>query len=116
MSPEELKALQKELGCTSSELALTLKIEPRTVVLWESGELFPTKRHVELMQKLRAAGPTAVVRVARGKAKATSGLPRLEDPKLWEIVRKLAAHPALFEAVAKLSDGYPDPTDDAKTG
>ena len=114
MSPEEVKALEKELGCSTSELALTLKVEPRTVVLWESGELFPTKRHVDQMQKLRAAGPGAVVRTARGRAKGQSGLPRLEDPKFWEIVRKLAAHSSLFDAVAKLCDGYPDPTDETK--
>jgi transcriptional regulator with XRE-family HTH domain len=112
VSPEDIKALCKELGCTSSELALTLKVDPRTVVLWESGELFPTKRHVERMRALREAGPSAIVRPARGKSRTESGLARLQDPKLWQIVRKLATHPALFEAVAKLSDDYPDPGDD----
>jgi hypothetical protein len=34
---------------------------------------------------------------------------RLADPRLWELLRKLAEHPALFDQVSKLADAYPDP-------
>lgn len=111
MSPEELKKLREELSCSASELARALGVEPKTVVQWESGELFPTKRHAEQMQKLREQGPGAIPRIARGKAKGTTGIAKLADPKLWEIVRKLSAHPALFAEVSKLADAYDDPTD-----
>jgi len=37
-------------------------------------------------------------------------LARLSDPKLWELVRKLAEHPALFDQVSKLAEAYSDPT------
>jgi transcriptional regulator with XRE-family HTH domain len=110
VSPEEIKKLRQELGCSASDLGRTLGIEARTVVMWESGELFPTKRHVDQMKKLAETGPSGVIRAAKPKKGAVTGLARLSDPKLWEIVRKLAAHPALFDSVAKLADGYDDPT------
>lgn len=115
MSPEEIKALEKELRCSTGELARALKVEPKLVVQWETGELFPTKRHVEAMQELRRRGPEAIVRAPRGKARPVSGMARLADAKLWEIVRKLIAHPALFEQVEKLAEAHPDPAsgDDA---
>jgi transcriptional regulator with XRE-family HTH domain len=106
VSPEEIKALRSELGASHGELARALKVDARTIVLWESGELFPTKRHVGEMEKLRAAGPDAVPRAPRGKAKGVTGSARLDDPELWEIVRKLCDHPAFFEQVAKLAAGY----------
>jgi DNA-binding XRE family transcriptional regulator len=109
VSPEEIKKLRQDLACSASDLGRTLGVEARTVVLWETGELFPTKRHVDQMNKLAEAGPTGVVRAARAKKGAVTGLARLSDPKLWEIVRKLAEHPALFDSVAKLADGYDDP-------
>lgn len=113
MSPEEIKALQKELRCTAGELARALKVEPKTIVLWESGELFPTKKHVEQMHELRERGPDAVPRLPRGKSRGPTGLGRLAEPKLWEIVRKLAAHPAFFDQVAKLAESYDEPSDSA---
>lgn len=111
MSPEAIKALQKKLRCTTGELARTLKVEASTVVKWESGELFPTKRHVEQMNALAERGPDAVVRTPKG-ARAASPLSALADPKLWEIVRKLVAHPGLFAQVEKLAAEHPDPADE----
>ncbi|GMV18087.1 MAG: XRE family transcriptional regulator [Polyangiaceae bacterium] len=116
MSPEELKALQKELGISASELARALKVEPKTVVLWESGELFPTKRHVELMRELRERGRDAFPRAPRGKSRGVTGMARLSDPKLWELVRKLAAHPGFFDQVAKLAEELPDPAKSDEQG
>ena len=111
MSPEELKQLRKELSCTAKELALTLGIEPKEFAAWEAGELFPTKRYVGELEALRKTGPTAIQRARKGKgAAAKTGLARLSDPKLWELVRKLAEHPALFDQVSTLAEAYSDPT------
>ncbi len=117
MSPEELKQLRKELSCTAKELATTLGVEPKEFAAWEAGELFPTKRYVGELEALRKKGPAAILRVPKGKtASAKVGLARLADAKLWELVRKLAEHPALFEQVTKLADAYSDPAESpAKT-
>jgi len=110
VSPEELKQLRKELSCTAKELALTLGIEPKEFAAWEAGELFPTKRYVGELEALRKKGPSAIQRAAKGKgAVAKTGMARLSDPKLWELVRKLAEHPAFFDQVSKLAETYPDP-------
>ena len=112
MSPEELKLLRKDLSCTAKELALTLGIEPKEVAAWEAGELFPTKRYVSELETLRKKGSAAIVRAPKGKQAATkTGLARLADPKLWEIIRKLAEHPALFDQISKLAEAYPDPAE-----
>ncbi len=107
MSPEEIKALRKELNCTARELATALKIDQKEVMAWETGELFPTKRFVLQMEMLRKKGPSAIPRAARGAKK--TGMQRLDDPKLWELVRKLLEHPALFDQVVKLAEQYADP-------
>lgn len=111
MSPEELKKLRQDLSCSASELARALGVEAKTVVQWESGELFPTKRHVEQMKKLLESGPGAIPKLTRSKDKGATGMAKLADPKLWEIVRKLSAHPALFAEVSKLAAAYDDPAD-----
>ena len=112
VSPEELKQLRKELSCTAKELAVTLGVEPKLTAAWEAGELFPTKRHALELEALRKKGTAAIVRAPKGKAGAAkAGLARLADAKLWELVRKLAEHPALFDQVAKLAETYPDPAE-----
>ena len=111
MSPDELKQLRKELSCTAKELALTLGIEPKEFAAWEAGELFPTKRYVGELEALRKKGPTAIQRAPKGKGASTkTGMARLSDPKLWELIRKLAEHPTLFDQVSKLAETYSDPT------
>jgi transcriptional regulator with XRE-family HTH domain len=105
--PEEIKRLREELKCTARELAAALKVDPKEVIAWEAGERFPTKRSVTQMEALRRQGPTVIVRPLRGKP-GTTGLDRLNDPKLWQIFRKLLEHPALFDQVVKLADAYPD--------
>jgi transcriptional regulator with XRE-family HTH domain len=108
VTPEDIKELRKALSCTAKELAAALKIDQKEVLAWEAGELFPTKRNVTLMQELKKQGPSSIPRVPRGKSKKT-GMQRLDDPKLWEVLRKLLEHPALFEQVVKLADAYADP-------
>jgi len=111
VSPEEIQKLRKELSCTARELATTLGVDPKDVTGWETGELFPTKRHVEALNALRERGPTSITRAPRGKAQAKVGSARLADPALWLVVRKLLENPSLFEQVLKLSEKYPDPAE-----
>lgn len=108
MSPDEVKELRKQLNCTAKELANELKIDSKTVMAWESGEMFPTKRYITQMEVLRKKGPDAIPRTRRGKSQKT-GIERLDDPKLWRVVRKLLEYPALFDQVAKLADAYDEP-------
>ncbi len=106
MTPDDLKALRKELGCTARDLATTLGIEQKEVLAWEAGELFPTKRFVDQMNALREKGPSAVLKAARGKAVAATD--RVSDPAFWAIVKKLLLHPALYDQVSKLAEKFED--------
>jgi transcriptional regulator with XRE-family HTH domain len=108
MSPEEIKTVRRELSCTAKELAAALQLEQSTVLAWEKGELFPTKQYVDAMNALRAKGPSAVPRKSRGD----NPVKALADPVVWELVRKIAAHKKLREAVSKLATAYPDPADE----
>jgi transcriptional regulator with XRE-family HTH domain len=112
MSPEDLKALRQELGCTARDLAAALGVEQETVLAWERADLFPTKRLVVAMEELRRKGPSAIPRKRR-KAAAPSASPlhALADPDLWRLVRKLLAHPELRAAALELAEPYPDPAD-----
>src|SRR5580658_10982987 len=112
MSPEAIKALRRELGCTARELAAALAIEQDTVLAWERSDLFPTKRHVDMMEALRKKGPSAVPRKPRRKSAPASPLHALADPGLWRLLRKLIAHPELRAAAEKLAEPYADPADE----
>lgn len=116
MLPQDIKKLREELECTARELADTLKLDQLTVLAWEKGELFPTKRFVKQMEALRKQGPGSIVRIRRGRSKKKTGMARLDDPKLWEVVRKLVEHPELFDQVARLADAFEDPAHPSKTG
>ncbi len=105
MTPDDIKALRKELGCTARELAAALELEQATVLAWERGEVFPTKRYVDAMTALAAKGPGAIPK----KSKGGDPMKTLTDPLLWELVRKLCAHKKLRDETAKLAAGYPDP-------
>ncbi|CAN5770694.1 hypothetical protein BH11MYX4_BH11MYX4_10490 [soil metagenome] len=109
MTPEEIKTLRKDLSCTAKELATALGLEQSTVLAWEKGDLFPTKAFVDKMAQLRARGPAAIPR----KAKGADPMKVLADPLLWELVRKLAANKKLRDEVAKLAASYPDPAQES---
>ena len=111
MSPDEIKALRKELSCTAKELAGALAIDQKTVLAWESGELFPTKQYCDAMEGIRSKGPSAIPR----KSKGGDPMKTLADPALWELVRKLATHKKLRDDVTKLAAGYSDPAADEKS-
>ncbi|MFO0676659.1 MAG: XRE family transcriptional regulator [Polyangiaceae bacterium] len=108
MSPDDLKALRKELQCTAKELAAALELEQATVLAWERGEEFPTKKYVDRMEVLRAKGPSAIPK----KAKGDNPVKVLADPNLWLLVRKLAAHKRLRDEVTKLAAAYSDPAEE----
>ena len=109
MSPDEIKKLRDELGCTVGELSEAVGADVKTVLAWESGDLFPTKRHSDKLQAARLAGPGAIKRKPRGKkAPPPSGMALLADPRLWTIVRKLVAHPELVTEVERLAEKYED--------
>ncbi|MCU0655630.1 MAG: helix-turn-helix domain-containing protein [Polyangiaceae bacterium] len=110
MTAEEVKALRTELKCTAKELAAVLGVEPSVVFSWETGDLFPTKKHCEQMEALRAKGPGAIPKKPKGAQ--VSPMKALTDPALWELVRKLAAHKRLRDEVTKLAAGYPDPAEE----
>jgi transcriptional regulator with XRE-family HTH domain len=110
VTPDEIKALRRDLGCTARELAGALDLEQATVLAWEKGELFPTKQYVDRMAAFRAKGPSSIPRKAKGAAQSPAKA--LADPALWEIVRKLAAHKKLRDEVVKLAAGYPDPAEE----
>ncbi len=109
MTPDDIKALRKELSCTAKELAQALGIEQATVLAWEKGELFPTKPIIDKMNALRAKGPGAIPK----KAKGADPMKVLADPALWELMRKIVAHKKLRDEVTKLASAYPDPAEDA---
>jgi transcriptional regulator with XRE-family HTH domain len=106
VTPDDIKALRKELGCTARDLALTLGIEQKEVLAWEAGELFPTKRFVDQMKTLRDKGPSAVLKTTKGKAVAPTD--RVADPAFWNVVKKLLLHPPLYDQVLKLAESYSD--------
>jgi hypothetical protein len=108
MSPEDIKALRRELSCTARELAAALEVDADTVLAWERSDLFPTKRHIGMMDELRRKGPAAVPR----KRKKAAALPPLADPAFWRLFRKLLAHRDLREAAEALAEAYPDPVDE----
>lgn len=105
VTPDDLKSLRRDLSCTAKELAQALGIEQATVLAWEKGDLFPTKSFVDKMNELRAKGPAAIPK----KAKGADPMKVLADPALWEIVRKIVAHKKLRDEVVKLAAPYADP-------
>ena len=109
MTPDQIKALRKDLACTAKELGAALAVEQSEVLGWEKGEKFPTKQYVDKMEALRAKGPGAVPKRVRDGA---SPMKALADPTVWEIVRKIAAHKKLRDEVTKLAATYPDPAAD----
>jgi transcriptional regulator with XRE-family HTH domain len=124
VAPEDIKTLRRELECTARELAGALGVEQATVFAWERGELFPTKRYVDRMNALRTVGPVAIPRKVKTPAHALvspssslspsgenpSPMKALADPTLWEIVRKIIAHPTLKDQITRLAARYPDPS------
>jgi predicted transcriptional regulator len=110
LSPDEIKSLRSALGCSTRELGDAIGVEQKTIIDWEAGTLFPTKKYVDRMLALKEKGPGAVPKKARGAAPPPMRV--LADPGLWEIVRKLVAHKKLRDEVTKLASTYADPAEE----
>ncbi len=106
MSPEEVKALRKGLGCSARDLAAALEVTADVVLSWEKGELFPTKQYVDKLRDLEARGPAALPK--RSKSNQTP-MQLLADPETWSAFRKILAHAELRRAVLKLARDYDEP-------
>ena len=101
MRPEEIKKLHDELDCSLGELAAAVGVEVGTLLAWEAGDLFPTRRHATKLEALRKAGPGALRKTPPPQQPA--GIELLADPRLWTIVTKLVSDPAFFAEVEKLA-------------
>ncbi len=106
MSPDEVKALRKELGCSARDLGAALDVPTETILAWEKGELFPTKQYVDKLAALRAKGPSAFPKKGQ---KAKSPMELLADPELWSLFRKILTNAELRKEVLKLAAKVPDP-------
>jgi transcriptional regulator with XRE-family HTH domain len=109
LSPDDIKALRTTLQCTTRELGDAIGVDQKTVISWESAQLFPTKKFVDRMLALKEKGPSAVPKKARGKEPPP--LRVLADPSLWEVLRKIVAHKKLRDDVIKLAQSYDDPAE-----
>jgi len=114
VSPDEIKQLRQDLKLSARQLASAIKAAAEDVWAWESGERFPTKRFVLRMLALRKKGGAAKAQTSLRPERADSDLPTgamraLADPMLWQVVRKLLAHPKLLSQVTELASEFPDP-------
>ena len=100
MSPEDVKAIRKRLKLTARDLGADLGVGSETILAWERGESFPTKKHVEALRQLDAEGP---------KPRAKPEAEPWQSLAFWALVRKLVAHPDLRAKVEKLAADYEDP-------
>lgn len=90
MSPRKLA---DELGTDSS-----------TVLAWERGELFPTRKACRQMEALRSRVPS----VPASAPSSDPDLAPLADPRVWAVVRKLCRHDAFRQRVFELASSYDD--------
>jgi transcriptional regulator with XRE-family HTH domain len=111
MQPEDVKRIRESLACSLGELASAVGVEVKTILAWEAGDQFPTKRHADRLTALAKEGPSAIKR-SRSKRPPT-GTDLLADPRFWTVVRKLATNPEFFTAVEKMSAEYEDESPDA---
>lgn len=109
MTAEELKALRRELSCTARELADSIHVEQEVVLAWEREETFPTKAHVRELEKLRAAGPKAIVRKSKRAKAGRTPIELFSDPGWFSLLRKLMTHPELLAETERLAERYEDP-------
>lgn len=105
MSPDEIRALRKDLSLTQRDLAEALDVEVELLRAWEKDEAFPTKAHVAAMAALRANPPR------RAPKRAPTVWQLLADPAFMTLVRKLLHHPKLRADAERLAAEHPDPLD-----
>lgn len=103
MSPDEIRALRKDLNLTQRQLSEALKVEVEAVRAWEREEEFPTRALCASMERLRANPPPRVPK------NNPSPVQLLGDPRFFTLLRKLVAHPRLRAEAEKLASEYADP-------
>ena len=111
MTGDEIRALRRALDLTARKLGQALGIDQATVLAWERGELFPTKRHVTAMRTLVVRHEEARAGAAKERDR-TALLRALADPELWTIVRKVLVFEELRAEVERLAASYPDPAEE----
>jgi hypothetical protein len=104
MQPEDVRRIHDALACSLGDLAAAVGVDVKTLLAWESGDLFPTKRHADRLKALEKEGPSAIKR--KRSAKPPEGPELFTDPRFWAVVRKIATNPELFSKVEKLSEPY----------
>jgi len=111
MQPEDVKRIRESLSCSIGELAAAVGVDVKSILAWESGDQFPTKRHADRLTSLEKEGPSAIKRFRSSKPPAGTDL--LAEPRFWTVVRKLATNSDFFATVEKMSTEYevksPDP-------
>jgi len=121
-----IKALREELGLSVSQLARELSVDVKTILSWEAGRTFPTKKHADKLEGLATADTDSEDRVSEARPVADSAIAErgtgeqgqvrgddLEDAVLdhdtWRVVQKLLLYPDLLRSVQDLCASYPDP-------
>lgn len=90
-----LDAFERELGLSAAEIARAIGVDFALYLAWKSGERFATKRSVERLLKLRIS---ALQRPATAPApEPAAPTPPLAHGRLWAIVERLQAEPALLD-------------------
>jgi len=106
MQPEDVKRIRDGLACSLGELAAAVGVDVKTLLKWESGDQFPTKRHADRLLALEKEGPTAIKK--RRTKNPPAGPDLLGEPRFWNVVRILAMHPDFFAEVEKNARKYED--------
>jgi hypothetical protein len=110
VTPEQIKQIRTDLRCTVRELASSLGAPAADVQAWEAGTQFPTKRWVNRLESLRDKGPNALLgKSAEASGKGASPMAQLDNPEVWQLIRKLLAYPQLFSEVSQIAKDYEDP-------
>jgi DNA-binding transcriptional regulator YiaG len=101
---DDVKALRKELRLSIQALATSLKVEARTILAWEAGDLFPTKKHASAMLALVAQRKADERPSPSSNSESNDdALSQLKNPELWDLVARLATDPEFFATVQRLA-------------
>ena len=105
MSPDEVRQARRRLRLTARALGEVLGVDGKTVMAWERGDAFPTKRYCDAIARTEREA-TAKQPKEREPAPSSASLAALQQPRLWALVAKLCAHPELLDAAEELAEDY----------
>ena len=112
MTGAEVIALRKALRCTQKDLALRLDVEVSIVQGWENGALFPTLRHVKMLEGMGIHHGGTEARRQRsedGKTGTEEWARALGDAEFMAALRKALANPELRAKIVKIAARFKDP-------